>query len=115
MSNGNSAFLDAVTCALPSGWQSMSHDDIYEQQARAESTGHPKVNVLLVGKSGVGKSTLINGITGRPVAPVGVGEPVTMTVDEYTDPGLPIRFFDSRGIELGENVDGASARISDII
>ncbi|GIE99858.1 GTPase [Paractinoplanes rishiriensis] len=111
----NEAFLDALTSTLPRGWRSMSNDDVYGQQAQAEATDQPKVNVLLTGMAGVGKSTMINGVIGHEVAPVGVGRPVTMTVDEYTEPGVPIRFFDSRGIELGENVDGTSARISKII
>src|SRR5688572_24731191 len=40
-------------------------------------------NILLVGATGVGKSSLINCIFGSDIAPVGVGMPVTKGVHPY--------------------------------
>ena len=66
-------------------------------------------NVLLLGKTGVEKSTLINGtldLSENEKAKTGVGEPVTKEFDEYTsDKRKGLRLIDSRGIELeGQNI-----------
>ena len=39
-----------------------------------------KLNVLIVGKTGVGKSTLINAVFGDKVAKTGSGKPVTQEI-----------------------------------
>lgn len=61
-------------------------------------------NLILLGKTGVGKSTLINGIfdfVGNEKAEVGEGHPITMKFSEYTsDKRKGLRIIDSRGIEL---------------
>jgi GTPase SAR1 family protein len=49
--------------------------------------------VILFGLSGVGKSTLINSLLRKPLAPTGVGDLVTMTVERYEEPGIPITLF----------------------
>ncbi len=36
-----------------------------------------RFNLALFGKTGVGKSTLVNAIFGEPVAATGIGQPVT--------------------------------------
>jgi predicted GTPase len=43
----------------------------------------PHETILLLGRTGVGKSSLINGIVRRDVAPVGEWMPTTMRVDRY--------------------------------
>ena len=64
-------------------------------------------NILLLGKTGVGKSTLINGIfefNEIEGAKTGVGKPITQNFDEYTsDKRKCLRIIDSKGIELGEH------------
>jgi len=57
------------------------------------------VNILIVGRTGSGKSTLINAIFQGKIAETGQGRPVTQTTREYTKEGLPLRILDSRGIE----------------
>lgn len=75
-------------------------------------------NVLVVGQTGVGKSSLINYLTGTSVAAVGVGSPVTNRDDlnsyyaEYL--GVPIQLFDSWGIEC-DKVEDWENRIKKII
>jgi uncharacterized protein (DUF697 family)/GTP-binding protein EngB required for normal cell division len=67
------------------------------QQAMKER-GH--ATVLVAGRSGVGKSTLINAVFQGDLAATGHGRPVTLEIREYTKPGVPISLIDTRGIEL---------------
>lgn len=56
------------------------------------------LNILILGKSGVGKSSLINAVFGKKLAETGQGKPVTNGFEKFGDDnGLNI--FDTRGIE----------------
>lgn len=59
-----------------------------------------KINILILGKAGVGKSTLINVIFQGNLATTGQGRPVTSIIREYTKEGIPISIFDTPGLEL---------------
>lgn len=59
-----------------------------------------RTNIVLAGKTGVGKSTLINSIFSEPLAETGVGRPVTQNIKEYTKEKYPISLFDTKGFEL---------------
>src|ERR1041385_5090617 len=59
-----------------------------------------RATVLVAGRSGVGKSTLINAVFQGQLAETGHGRPVTREIREYTKPGVPISLIDSRGLEL---------------
>jgi uncharacterized protein (DUF697 family)/predicted GTPase len=59
-----------------------------------------RVNVVIAGRSGVGKSTLINEVFQGRLATTGQGRPVTTEIREYTKEGLPLTIFDTRGLEL---------------
>lgn len=59
-----------------------------------------KPNIVLSGKTGVGKSTLINAIFGRPVAKAGEGKPVSQALEEFNFPEVSVNLFDTKGIEL---------------
>ena len=72
---------------------------IKEAMHRAqEQIGH--VNLLITGKTGVGKSTLVNAIFGEDLAITGQGRPVTTETREYSKKGYPLSLFDSRGLEI---------------
>ncbi len=60
--------------------------------------GH--ANVIIAGKTGVGKSTLINAVFQGDIATTGQGRPVTQHTREYTKEGIPISVIDTRGLEL---------------
>jgi len=63
-----------------------------------KDVGH--VNVLIAGRSGVGKSTLINAVFGENLATTGHGRPVTSETRAYSKEGFPITIFDTRGLEM---------------
>jgi uncharacterized protein (DUF697 family)/GTP-binding protein EngB required for normal cell division len=61
-----------------------------------------QVNILIAGKTGVGKSTLINAVFQGNFATTGQGRPVTQTTREIKKDGIPLSLFDTRGLELKE-------------
>ncbi len=61
-----------------------------------------KVNILIAGKTGVGKSTLINAVFQGNLAETGDGRPVTKTTREINKDGVPLSIFDTRGLEISE-------------
>jgi uncharacterized protein (DUF697 family)/GTP-binding protein EngB required for normal cell division len=61
-----------------------------------------KVNILIAGKTGVGKSTLVNVVFGANVASTGSGRPVTAEISWYEPAGLPVRLCDTKGLELAD-------------
>lgn len=62
-------------------------------------------NIAIVGKSGIGKSTLLNYLFGKEVAKTGTGEPVTKQGFHFFSDiidGKKINIYDSWGIEPGK-------------
>ncbi len=59
----------------------------------------PKMNVLLMGATGVGKSSLINALFGKEIAKVGVGKPITQHLEKYIDEQKGLILWDTKGIE----------------
>lgn len=62
------------------------------------------VNILLIGKSGVGKSTLINSIFREKIADTGTGKPVTKHLQKISRVDVPVTLYDTRGLELNPKV-----------
>lgn len=60
-----------------------------------------KPNILIIGATGVGKSSLINKIFGKNVAKVSNIKPETRGVNRIEIPNKPIVLFDTEGFELG--------------
>ncbi|RVY58302.1 GTPase [Helicobacter pylori] len=58
-----------------------------------------KMNILLMGATGVGKSSLINGLFGQEVAKAGVGKPITQHLEKYVDEEKGLILWDTKGIE----------------
>lgn len=60
----------------------------------------PPANILVAGITGTGKSTLLNAIFGKNFAETGTGKPVTEHMSEYHSDDIPIRIWDTVGLEL---------------
>lgn len=60
----------------------------------------PTANIVVAGITGTGKSTLVNAIFGEDLAETGSGHPVTDKIKEYNNPSIPIRIWDTVGLEL---------------
>lgn len=67
-----------------------------------------KLNVMILGKTGVGKSTLINNMFSQKLAETGVGKPVTDKIRKIEKPDFPLAIYDTPGLELGGDnaIDG---------
>lgn len=63
--------------------------------------GVKKPNILLIGGTGVGKSSLINSCFGEKLAKTGTGKPVTQFIDSFSCETVPVVLFDTKGYEVG--------------
>lgn len=65
-----------------------------------------KVNIIITGKTGVGKSTLINSAFRGNLAETGMGRPVTQKsrwLPETPADDMPLRIYDTVGLELSDH------------
>ena len=62
-----------------------------------------RFNLGVFGKTGVGKSTLINAIFGEEVAATGVGAPITKESHLYAGVHGTLGLIDTRGVEIGRD------------
>ncbi|WP_293730075.1 GTPase [uncultured Actinobacillus sp.] len=63
------------------------------------SEGKEKLNVLIMGASGVGKSSLINAIFGMEIAKTGDGKPITQELEKISVKEKGLTLWDTKGIE----------------
>ncbi len=62
------------------------------------------LNIIVAGKTGAGKSTLINAVFRERMAETGIGKPVTDHMRKITKQGIPLTIYDTRGFELDKGV-----------
>lgn len=78
--------------------------DVVERIMKAikeERENLTKLNIMVFGKTGVGKSTLINNVFSEKMAETGIGKPVTNSIREYEKENFPLVIYDTPGLELG--------------
>lgn len=73
-----------------------------------------KPNIMVVGGTGVGKSSLINKAFGFDLAKVGHSEPVTRGCQKFSDDNIPVVIFDSEGYEI-QNGDLSSSNFENVV
>jgi uncharacterized protein (DUF697 family)/GTPase Era involved in 16S rRNA processing len=80
---------------------------------KAEEIG--RFNLSIFGKTGVGKSTLVNAIFGSEIAATGIGEPVTRQEHLYLHQSGTLGVLDTRGLEVGRDNDALIAELNDYL
>ena len=91
----------AASAESASTWFETEFRDKYEEYA--DKLG--RFNLAIFGKTGVGKSTLINAVFGEDVAATGIGRPVTMDNHLYLSSADFLGIYDTRGVEIGDDTD----------
>lgn len=64
-----------------------------------------KLNIVIIGSTGVGKSTLINDFLGKEMCVIGTGKPCTQEFNEYNDSPY-VNIYDSKGMEKDIDMHG---------
>lgn len=74
------------------------------EKTQEEIENMKPVSIMLIGKTGVGKSTLINNLFRENIAATGIGRPVTTHLQKITKEGVPLVLYDTKGLELDPSV-----------
>lgn len=88
---------------------------LFEQEYRAAVAELGRFNLAVFGKTGAGKSTLINAIFGTVVAATGTGPPITSGLNYHEHPSGVLGLYDSQGFETGHSGDAVLAGIDRIV
>ncbi len=74
------------------------------KKTKEEIENMKPVNIMVIGKTGVGKSTLVNNVFREKLAETGIGRPITKHLRKITKEGVPINIYDTKGLELNNEV-----------
>lgn len=88
---------------------------MFQEKHREAVAELGRFNLAVFGKTGVGKSTLINAIFGSEVAKTGTGAPVTTGLDYFEHPGGILGVYDSQGFETGQAGDRVLKSMTKIV
>lgn len=78
-----------------------------------------RLNIVVVGRSGVGKSSFLNYAAGKKVFETGMGDPVTQSYFDVIDVNIPQKnvvysLYDTKGLEAGNTEEWKKAIYSEI-
>ena len=96
-------------------WMEVNTDEIAKKWMDAineKLKNLKKLNIIVVGKSGVGKSTLINSLFRDKIAETGLGRPITTEIRKIEKKDYPMAIYDTPGFELSE---GQQAKVKEEI
>ena len=94
----------------------MDEEEFKKMVDSLDSDKLPTANIMVAGGTGAGKSTLLNAIFGAEFAATGKGRPVTTHISRYESENLPIRIWDTVGLEIqSETTEGSIKSIKQTI
>lgn len=73
-----------------------------------------RLNIVLFGATGVGKSSLVNAVFGDDIVKAGAGEPVTQFIEKIEIPSKGLTLWDTKGIEAKDYEGTKDMLIKDI-
>lgn len=92
-----------------------NNSDDFSKAIKDHQDDAGRFNLAIFGKTGVGKSTLINAIFGEDVAATGIGEPVTKANRLHVHHSTALGIFDTVGLEIGEHSDDILRDVRDYV
>lgn len=78
--------------------------DYFKKKLDEEVDNLATANIMIIGKTGVGKSTLINHVFRERLVDTGIGRPITQHLSKITKKGMPLTIYDTKGLELDSTV-----------
>lgn len=95
--------LSKAAAAFSFDWERLTgilNEALNEQRAKLG-----KINIIVAGRTGTGKSTLINAVFGENFAKTAMGRPVTQHATWYERENHPLRILDTKGLETSDYAD----------
>ncbi len=91
--------------ARPGGKVPEWSQEAFEEAFAEADLAVGRFNLAVFGKTGVGKSTLVNAIFGEAVAATGIGRPVTHGSHLYVHRSGKLGIYDTQGLEVGRDTE----------